>query len=37
MQQEDLADPQLLLEVRRALDELTQILRLGSIYPFQQA
>ena len=31
----DLADPQLLLETRAALDELTQILRLGSIYPFQ--
>lgn len=33
---EDLADPQLLLESRTALDELTQILELGSIYPFQQ-
>lgn len=32
---EDLADPQLLLECRGALDELTQILRLGSVYPFQ--
>ncbi|WP_090729513.1 N-succinylarginine dihydrolase [Neptunomonas qingdaonensis] len=32
----DLADPQLLLESRRALDELTQILDLGSVYPFQQ-
>lgn len=31
----DLADPQLLLEVRTALDELTRILGLGSIYPFQ--
>ncbi|HEU5081045.1 MAG TPA: N-succinylarginine dihydrolase [Opitutaceae bacterium] len=31
----DLADPQLLLETRAALDELTQILRLGSVYPFQ--
>lgn len=37
MQQEDLVDPQLLNEVRHALDELTQILQLGSIYPFQQA
>ena len=32
---EDLADPQLLLETRQALDELTQILKLGSIYSFQ--
>ncbi|WP_237386959.1 N-succinylarginine dihydrolase [Xenorhabdus sp. Sc-CR9] len=31
----DLADPQLLNEVYSALDELTQILRLGSIYDFQ--
>ncbi|HSC80830.1 MAG TPA: N-succinylarginine dihydrolase [Chitinolyticbacter sp.] len=31
----DLADPQLLLEVRTALDVLTRILGLGSIYPFQ--
>ena len=31
----DLADPQLLLECRTALDELTQILKLGSVYPFQ--
>lgn len=33
----DLADPALLDEVRRALDELTRILRLGSVYDFQQA
>jgi succinylarginine dihydrolase len=33
---EDLADPKLLEESRRALDELTQILRLGSIYDFQK-
>jgi succinylarginine dihydrolase len=33
----DLADPQLLAEGRRALDELTQLLGLGSIYPFQTA
>lgn len=33
--QRDLADPQLLEENRRALDELTQLLGLGSIYPFQ--
>ena len=32
----DLADPQLLMESRRALDELTQILQLGSIYDFQK-
>ncbi len=31
----DLADPQLLLECRTALDELTQILKLGAVYPFQ--
>ena len=31
----DLADPQLLLECRTALDELTRILGLGSVYPFQ--
>jgi succinylarginine dihydrolase len=31
----DLADPQLLVECRTALDELTQILRLGVVYPFQ--
>ncbi|MEQ1516245.1 MAG: N-succinylarginine dihydrolase [Usitatibacteraceae bacterium] len=33
----DLGDPALLDECRAALDELTQILALGSIYPFQQA
>ncbi|OTA20408.1 succinylarginine dihydrolase [Xenorhabdus beddingii] len=32
----DLADPQLLNEVYVALDELTQILKLGSIYEFQR-
>ena len=31
----DMADPQLLIECRTALDELTQILKLGSVYPFQ--
>lgn len=31
----DLPDPQLLDESRTALDELTRILQLGSIYPFQ--
>ena len=33
----DLADPSLLRECRTALDELTQILKLGSVYPFQLA
>ncbi|MCJ8337013.1 MAG: N-succinylarginine dihydrolase [Pseudomonadales bacterium] len=32
----DLADPQLLSESRNALDQLTQILQLGSVYPFQR-
>jgi len=32
----DLSDPQLLVESRTALDELTQLLDLGSVYPFQQ-
>lgn len=32
---DDLADPQLLVEGHDALDELTQILQLGSIYEFQ--
>jgi succinylarginine dihydrolase len=31
----DLIDPQLLIESRTALDELTQILHLGSVYRFQ--
>ncbi len=31
----ELSDPQLLQENRTALDELTKILQLGSIYPFQ--
>ncbi|MCP4406180.1 MAG: N-succinylarginine dihydrolase [Gammaproteobacteria bacterium] len=34
--EEELADPRLLQESRVALDELTQILALGSLYPFQQ-
>ena len=34
---DDLRDPQLLIESRTALDELTQIMQLGSVYPFQQA
>jgi succinylarginine dihydrolase len=34
---DDLADPQLLVECRTALDELTQLLQLGSVYPFQLA
>jgi len=33
----DLADPQLLLESRTALDELTRILGVGAVYPFQLA
>jgi succinylarginine dihydrolase len=33
----DLADPQLAREGMRALDELSQLLRLGSIYDFQRA
>ena len=32
----DLADPQLLREGREALDTLTQLLDLGSFYPFQR-
>jgi succinylarginine dihydrolase len=32
----DLADPQLLIESRTALDQLTQLLDLGSVYQFQQ-
>jgi len=32
----DLADPALITEVRVALDELTSILKLGSVYPFQR-
>lgn len=33
----DLLDPALMQESRAALDELTQVLKLGSIYPFQLA
>lgn len=33
---DDLRDPLFLNESRTALDELTQILKLGSVYPFQQ-
>ena len=33
---DDLADPKLPDEVRSALDSLTQILKIGSIYPFQK-
>ena len=32
----DLADPELLRETRQALDELTRLLELGSIYDFQR-
>ncbi|WP_375739753.1 N-succinylarginine dihydrolase [Pseudomonas boanensis] len=35
LSESDLADPQLLIECRTALDELTQILKLGAVYPFQ--
>lgn len=35
LSENDLADPQLLNECRTALDELTQILKLGAVYPFQ--
>ncbi len=34
--QADLADPHLLREGREALDRLTQLLNLGSVYPFQR-
>ncbi|MCA2018796.1 N-succinylarginine dihydrolase [Vibrio tritonius] len=36
LSEHDLADPALLVECRTALDELTQIMQLGSIYPFQR-
>ena len=36
LSEQDLADPHLLIESRTALDELTRIMQLGSIYPFQQ-
>jgi succinylarginine dihydrolase len=36
LQESDLADTGLLEESRTALDELTQLLELGSIYPFQR-
>jgi succinylarginine dihydrolase len=35
LSEQDLADPQLLVESQTALDELSQILNLGSVYPFQ--
>ena len=35
LSESELADPQLLIECRTALDELTQILKLGTVYPFQ--
>ncbi|MCB9026724.1 MAG: N-succinylarginine dihydrolase [Bdellovibrionaceae bacterium] len=35
LSEEDLADPQLFLETKTALDVLTQILDLGSVYDFQ--
>lgn len=36
LHESELADPALLIESRTALDELTQILKLGSVYPFQR-
>ncbi|PJE53780.1 N-succinylarginine dihydrolase [Marinomonas sp. BSi20584] len=36
LHEKDLADPQLLIESRNALDELTQIMHLGSVYEFQR-
>ncbi|QUX93022.1 N-succinylarginine dihydrolase [Marinomonas sp. A3A] len=36
LHEKDLADPQLLIESRNALDELTQIMNLGSVYEFQR-
>jgi succinylarginine dihydrolase len=33
---DDLADPELARDTMRALDELTQLLRLGSVYDFQR-
>lgn len=35
MSSSDLADPKLLIECRTALDELTKLLNMGSVYPFQ--
>ena len=35
LSEDDLRDPNLVVESRNALDELTQILNLGSVYPFQ--
>ncbi len=35
LSESDLADPHLLIECRAALDELTQHLKLGAVYPFQ--
>jgi succinylarginine dihydrolase len=36
LSQADLADPQLLIESRTALDELTRLTGVGAIYPFQR-
>lgn len=36
LMEDDLRDPALLEECRSALDELSQLLNLGSVYPFQQ-
>jgi len=37
LEPDDLADPRLPGQIRTALDRLTQILRVGSVYPFQQS
>lgn len=37
LEPDDLGDPQLVDETQKALDELTQILELGSFYPFQKS
>ena len=34
---DDLADPKLLEESRAALDELTKLLQIGSVYEFQRS
>ncbi|WP_111637581.1 N-succinylarginine dihydrolase [Marinomonas shanghaiensis] len=36
LHEKDLADPQLLIESRNALEELTGLLKLGNVYAFQQ-
>ncbi len=36
LQEADLADPLLLRESNTALDQLSQLMQLGSVYPFQR-